>query len=110
MIPVNRLAISEEQLIEVCRQWKIAELALFGSVLREDFRENSDIDLLISFAPDAPQGLLTLARIKHQLEDLLDRPVDLVIKEAIQEGDNWIRRQEILSTAVIIFKYRSNYL
>lgn len=104
MIPVNRLAISEEQLIEVCRQWKIAELALFGSVLREDFRENSDIDLLISFAPDAPQGLLTLARIKHQLEELLDRPVDLVIKEAIQEGDNWIRRQEILSTAVIIYE------
>lgn len=104
MIPVNRLAISEEQLIEVCRQWKIAELALFGSVLREDFRENSDIDLLISFAPDAPQGLLTLARIKHQLEELLNRPVDLVIKEAIQEGDNWIRRQEILSTAVIIYE------
>ena len=104
MIPVNRLAISEEQLIEVCRQWKIAELALFGSVLREDFRENSDIDLLISFAPDAPQGLLTLARIKYQLESLLDRPVDLVIKEAIQEGDNWIRRQEILSTAVIIYE------
>ena len=104
MIPVNRLAISEEQLIEVCRQWKIAELALFGSVLREDFRENSDIDLLISFAPDAPQGLLTLARIKHQLEDLLDRPVDLVIKEAIQEGDNWIRRQEILDTAVSIYE------
>ncbi|RFP59876.1 MAG: DNA polymerase subunit beta [Limnothrix sp. CACIAM 69d] len=104
MIPTNRLAITEEKLIEVCRQWNIAELALFGSVLREDFRENSDIDLLISFAPDAPQGLLTLVRIKHQLEDLLDRPVDLVIKEAIQEGSNWIRRQEILSTAVIIYE------
>jgi predicted nucleotidyltransferase len=104
MIPTSRLAITEEKLIEVCRQWNIAELALFGSVLREDFRENSDIDLLISFAPDAPQGLLTLVRIKHQLEDLLDRPVDLVIKEAIQEGNNWIRRQEILSTAVIIYE------
>jgi hypothetical protein len=104
MIPTNRLAITEEKLIEVCRQWNIAELALFGSVLREDFRENSDIDLLISFAPDAPQGLLTLVRIKHQLEDLLDRPVDLVIKKAIQEGGNWIRRQEILSTAVIIYE------
>ncbi|MBD2160767.1 nucleotidyltransferase domain-containing protein [Limnothrix sp. FACHB-1083] len=104
MISINRLAISEEQLTEVCRQWKIAELALFGSILREDFRENSDIDLLISFAPDAPQGLLTLARIKHQLEELLNRPVDLVIKEAIQEGDNWIRRQEILDTAVSIYE------
>ena len=104
MFPTNRLAIPEEKLIEVCRQWKIAELALFGSILREDFQETSDIDLLISFAPDAPQGLLTLARIKHQLEELLDRHVDLVIKEAIQEGDNWIRRQEILSTAVTIYE------
>ncbi|WP_393009906.1 nucleotidyltransferase family protein [Limnothrix redekei] len=104
MIPINRLAITEEKLIEICQQWKITELALFGSILREDFRETSDIDLLISFAPDAPQGLLTLARIKHQLEELLDHPVDLVIKEAIQEGDNWIRRQEILDTAVSIYE------
>jgi len=104
LFPTNRLAIPEEKLIEVCRQWKIAELALFGSILREDFQETSDIDLLISFAPDAPQGLLTLVRIKHQLEELLDRNVDLVVKEAIQEGDNWIRRQEILNTAVTIYE------
>jgi predicted nucleotidyltransferase len=104
MFPTNRLAIPEEKLIEVCRQWNIAELALFSSILREDFQETSDIDLLISFAPDAPQGLLTLVRIKHQLEDLLDRNVDLVVKEAIQEGDNWIRRQEILNTAVTIYE------
>jgi predicted nucleotidyltransferase len=73
-------------------------------VLREDFQENSDIDLLISFASEAPQGILTLARIKHELEALLDHSVDITTKESIQNGDNWIRRQEILNTAVIIYE------
>lgn len=100
----ERLTISEKELGEICQQWKITELALFGSILREDFREDSDVDLLVSFASEAPQGLLTLAKIKHQLENSLNRTVDLVVKEAIQEGENWIRRQEILSTAVIIYE------
>lgn len=100
----DRLPVSREKLVEICQQWKIIELALFGSVLRANFREDSDIDLLISFAPDAPQGLLTLAKIKHQFEDLLHRNVDLVIKKAIQAGDNWIRRQEILNTAVTVYE------
>ncbi|WP_024546948.1 nucleotidyltransferase family protein [Picosynechococcus sp. NKBG15041c] len=100
----DRLLISKEKLVEICLQWNIAELALFGSVLREDFREDSDIDLLVSFAPAAPQGLLTLAKIKDQLEDLLHRQVDLVVKEAIQNGDNWIRRKEILNTAITIYE------
>ncbi|BAW97985.1 hypothetical protein NIES970_29480 (plasmid) [[Synechococcus] sp. NIES-970] len=100
----DRLSISKEKLVEICRQWKITELALFGSILREDFREDSDIDFLVSFVPEAPQGLLTLAKIKNQLEELLNRNVDLVVKEAIQNGDNWIRRQEILNTAMTIYE------
>ncbi len=72
--------------------------------MREDFREDSDIDFLISFAPEAPQGLLTLAKIKYQLEDLLHHKVDLVVKDAIQNGDNWIRCQEIFKTAIIIYE------
>ena len=81
------------RLEEICQQWHITELALFGSVLREDFRDDSDIDVLVSFAPDARQGLLTLAKIKRQFEEILHRKVDLVVKAAIEEGDNWIRRQ-----------------
>jgi predicted nucleotidyltransferase len=100
----DRLKISPQKLMAICQQWQIVEVALFGSVLREDFHEDSDIDLLISFAPEAPQGLLTLAKIKHQLEFLLNHTVDLVVKDAIQNGDNWIRRQEILNTAVTIYE------
>lgn len=72
--------------------------------LREDFHKDSDIDLLIAFAPEACQGLLTLSKIKHQLEAFCERTVDLIVKETIQDGDNWIRRQEILNTAVIIYE------
>ncbi|MBE9203462.1 nucleotidyltransferase domain-containing protein [Synechocystis salina LEGE 06099] len=104
MLSANHLKISQQTLAELCQQWHISELALFGSALTEEFNEDSDINLLVSFAPDARQGLLTLAKIKHQFEEILHRKVDLVVKAAIEEGDNWIRRQEILNSAVIIYE------
>lgn len=63
------------QLQEFCDRWQIVEFALFGSVLRDDFQPTSDVDVLITCAPNAHKGLLTLARIKHELEDLLGREV-----------------------------------
>lgn len=81
-------------------------MALFGSILRDDFQTDSDIDLLLTFAPDARQGLLTLAKIKHELESRLNRPIDLVPEASILTSDNWIRQQEILSTAQTIYEQR----
>ncbi len=81
-------------------------MALFGSILRDDFRADSDIDLLLTFAPNARQGLLTLAKIKHELESRLNRPIDLASEASIQTSDNWIRQQEILSTAQTIYEQR----
>ncbi len=97
------IPILEETIAEFCQRWDIQEFSLFGSVLRDDFRPDSDIDVLVTFAPTAKRGLLTLARIKHELEDLLGRKVDLVSKRAIETSPNWIRRQEILSTAQVIY-------
>ncbi|HEY9701013.1 MAG TPA: nucleotidyltransferase domain-containing protein [Allocoleopsis sp.] len=102
----KRLGISLNKLESLCQQWGITEMALFGSILRDDFHKNSDIDFLISFAPNVPQGLLTLSRLKHQLESLLNYPVDLAIKDSIKTSENWIRRQEILTTAKIIYEKR----
>lgn len=81
-------------------------MAIFGSILRDDFTEESDIDILLSFAPDVRQGLLTLAKIKRELETQLHRPVDITIKESIEASDNWIRRREILTTAQTIYEQR----
>ena len=102
----TRLGLSSQEVASFCQRWRITKLALFGSILRDDFRANSDIDLLLTFAPDARQGLLTLAKIKHELESQLNRPVDLAPEASIQTSDNWIRQREILSTAQTIYEQR----
>ena len=103
-----RLGISEEKLTQFCQKWNIKELALFGSVLNNRFCADSDIDILLSFQPNSRQGLLTLARIRHELEDLFSRDVDITLKDAILKSENWIRRQEILQTAQIIYEQGSS--
>lgn len=100
---VARLGMSPNQIAAFCQRWQIVELSLFGSVLRSDFRPDSDIDLLISYAPEAKKGLLTRARIKHGLEDLCGREVDVVVKKSIEESRNSMRRKEILGSAQVIY-------
>ncbi|WP_448571878.1 nucleotidyltransferase family protein [Trichothermofontia sp.] len=100
----QRLGLSRSDLVSFCHRWQIVELALFGSILRDDFHDTSDIDLLICFAPHAQQGLLTLAKIKHELEAKIGRTVDIIVKESIETSENWIRRNEILNTTKIIYE------
>ena len=97
MIPIERIA-------ELCDRWQITEFALFGSVLRDDFRPDSDIDVLVSFAPTAQRGLTETLQIRDELEALFGRPVDLLVKAAIERSDNWLRRQNILNSAQVIYR------
>ena len=92
----DRLKTSSDEIAEFCQKWNIEELALFGSVLSDRFHAESDIDILLSFQPNSRQGLLTLAKIKHELESILSRDVDIVLKEAILKSDNWIHRASLL--------------
>jgi predicted nucleotidyltransferase len=102
----RRLGLPLLKIIAFCQHWHISEPALFGSILREDFRPNSDIDLLIQFAPQAPQGLLTQAKIKHELEACSNRKIDIAIKESVENSSNIFRRDEILNTAQVICAQR----
>ena len=102
----ERLGISTEEIAQFCQRWNITELALFGSVLSDKFHSDSDLDILIRIEPSARQGLLTLAKIKHELEALIGREVDIALKESIENSDNWIRRHEILKTAQVIYEQR----
>ena len=91
------------QIKDLCQRRNITEFALFGSILREDFQPDSDIDVLITFAPKARKGLLTLAQIKYELEDLFGREVDILTKKSLQNGQNSIRCRHILESAQIIY-------
>ncbi|OJJ24917.1 DNA polymerase subunit beta [Roseofilum reptotaenium AO1-A] len=102
----DRLGITPKQLADFCPQWGIVELSVFGSILREDFKPDSDIDLLVVFDPNfrSRMSLMDLVKIQYQLEDGLGRQVDLIEKSSVIESDNWIRRQNILSTAQVIYE------
>jgi predicted nucleotidyltransferase len=99
----STISLPTHQIEVFCDRWQVSELSLFGSALRDDFHPDSDIDLLIAFDPSADWGLLDHAKMQQELAQLLGRDVDLVSKRAIAQSSNWIRRQEILSTAQVIY-------
>ena len=106
-MPVLEIALPIEidtpRLEAFCRKWKICELAAFGSVLRGDFRPGSDVDLLVSFSPEAQVGLLEHVMMQEELSKLLGRKVDLVSRRAIEHSANPIRRRLILERAIPLY-------
>ena len=92
-----------EDIARFCKRWHIKELALFGSVLRDDFNPSSDIDLLATFDSEADWGLLDLVRMEQELEEMLGRKVDLLTRRAVERSHNSLRRGEILSTAQVVY-------
>ena len=85
---------------DFCRRWKIAEFSLFGSVLREDFGPESDVDVLISFEPEIPWSLFDWMDMMEELQEILGREVDVVEKSGLR---NPFRRQAILTTRQVIY-------
>jgi predicted nucleotidyltransferase len=94
-----RITLDQEKIVEFCQRWKITEFALFGSVLREDFCPESDVDVLVAFASDADWSLFDHVDMEEELSTMLGRRVDVVNRRAIERSENWIRRKAILSTA-----------
>lgn len=100
---IQNLDLPMAQIKDLCDRWQITEFALFGSILRDDFQPTSDIDVLITFAPNARKGLLTLAQIKHELEDLLGRDVDILTKKSIEQSYNADRSRHILNSVQVLY-------
>jgi predicted nucleotidyltransferase len=92
------ITIDPEQLAAFCRRWKIKELALFGSVLREDFRPDSDVDVLVTFEQDTRWSLLDMVDMEEELTEILGRKVDLVERQAVERSENYLRRRHILKS------------
>jgi uncharacterized protein len=96
----NKFRVPRKRIAEFCKRWSINEFALFGSVLRDDFRPDSDVDVLVSIDPKAHIGLFEIIDMKLELQDMFKRPVDLVEKEGLR---NPYRRREILRTAQVVY-------
>ncbi len=94
----TRIPVDGERVAQFCRKHRIKRLSLFGSVLRDDFRPDSDVDVLVSFTPDARWGLFDLVHMEDELAAILGRKVDLVEREAVERSENYIRRRHILES------------
>ena len=100
---VETLGITDSQLADFCRKWQVAELSLFGSALRGDFRPDSDVDILVDFAPETSRTLFDLVEMEEELRRIFGREVDLVEKKAVEQSENYIRRRGILSSARVVY-------
>ncbi|MBU4231952.1 MAG: nucleotidyltransferase family protein [Proteobacteria bacterium] len=95
-----KINIPKAKIEAFCRRWKIKEFALFGSVLREDFRPDSDLDVLVSFEPDGGITFDNRVEMLDELAEIFGRQVDLVEKDAIR---NPFRRHDILTTKEVVY-------
>lgn len=91
---------------EFCRRWRIIKLEVFGSVLRDDFGPESDIDFLVTFDPTARMSLFDLVHAEEELSSMVGRSVDLVERGPIEVSKNWIRRRSILESSRTIYVSR----
>lgn len=92
-----------EKIKDFCERWQVTEFALFGSILREDFRSDSDIDIMVKFHPYAHISFSGLEQMEAELKTLFEREVDLITRQGIEASRNYLRRREILSSAKVIY-------
>lgn len=97
---IETLPVSNEQIAEFCRRWQVREFSLFGSVVRGEARADSDVDVLVTFAPDAPWSLFDIVRMQEELEVMFGRYVDVVEELAIR---NPFRRERILQEKRVLY-------
>ena len=98
------ITLPTDRIAEICQRYGVRELSVFGSLLRDDFTPDSDIDFLVAFRDDdAGPWMGKLTRMEDDLRTVLGRDVDLVPKESILKSENWIRRDHILRTARVIY-------
>ena len=97
---LKNIELPDAKIAELCRKYHVTELAVFGSSLRRDFDEASDIDFLVEYEPDAPVSLIEHCALENALARLLDRPVDLVSKAGLK----WLIRDQVLAGARTVYE------
>ncbi|MCB0212832.1 MAG: nucleotidyltransferase family protein [Anaerolineae bacterium] len=100
---LENIALPNQKIADFCQRWQIKELALFGSVLRPDFGPDSDVDVLVTFMPEADWSLFDHVQMKEELNQLFQRKIDLFSRHAVERSHNEYRRRENLNTAQVIY-------
>lgn len=95
--------IPRDKIAAFCKRWQVTELALFGSVLRDDFGPESDVDVLVGFGEAARHTLFDLDDMEVELEEIFGREVDLVSRRGVEASPNYLRRNSILESAQVIY-------
>ena len=101
-----RIDVPADKIETFCRKWKVKELALFGSVLTDDFGPQSDIDVLVDFFDDAHWGLFDLVHMEEELSTILGHKADLVDRSSVEASPNYIRRRHILTSLEEVYVAR----
>ena len=97
-----RLQLPREEISAFCKRRQIEKLWLFGSVLRDDFGPDSDVDVLVEFSADAAHSLFDMVRMEQELGQLLHRDVDLIERAVLEQSENYIRRRDILESLELV--------
>jgi len=98
-----KVPIPWDRIEAFCRKWGVAEFALFGSVLRDDFGPESDVDVLVSFAPGASPSLFDQVEMEEELADMFGRRVDLLSRKGVERSENPYRKRAILESAQVVY-------
>ncbi len=101
--PPTAIPLPREAIQAFCERWKIVEFSLFGSILRDDFRPDSDVDVLVTFAPDAEWSLFDIVNMRDELKEIFGRQVDLAEREGVEQTRNYLLRKAILNTAQVVY-------
>lgn len=96
---IGQIDLPMERIAEICQKYRVRELSIFGFALREDFRSDSDIDVLVDFFPAHGLGLLDYLSCQHDLSDVIGREVDLVQKSGLKK----FVKDEVLRTRRVIY-------
>ena len=100
----ERLQVSATEIAAFCERWQVMEFALFGSILRDDFHpDTSDVDVLVSFSPTYTWTYDAAFEMREELIEMFQRPVDLISRQSIERSPNWLRRNNILNSAQVIY-------
>lgn len=100
---VAQIELPIDEIAEFCDRWQVAEFSLFGSALRDDFQDSSDVDVMVQFHPEAHPTFRTLDQMEAELKILFCREVDLITRQGVETSSNYLRRHEILSSAQVIY-------